>query len=455
MMYPRLFLAKNLLRDDGVIFVHIDDNEVYNLRLIMNEIFGEENFIAEFVWEKRKNRENRKIVSSRHEYILAYAREFTADTIFNLPMTQDALNRYKNPDNDPRGPWKSDPATAQAGHGTKSQFYLLIAPDGKKHSLQSGRCWLYTEDVMKTAIEDNRIWFGIDGNGVPRIKTFLNEKERSLTPESIFFANHVSTNEEAKNALKRLFDGVAIFETPKPVGLVKELIKISTKDGIIFDFFTGSATTAQAVMELNKEDGGNRKFILVQLPEPCDENSEAYKAGYKTIAEIGKERIRRVIRKIEQQQAEEAKKKAGQLDFGDAEEIPPLDLGFKSFRLAPSNFKIWRSDDINEENLEEQLEMFTNPVREGSLEENMLYELMLKAGYQPTDKVQKIGNFYSICNNELIIALESMDEKTAEEILALHPLKVITLDILFKDNDQLKTNTVLQMKDAGVKFKTI
>ena len=455
MMYPRLFLAKNLLRDDGVIFVHIDDNEVYNLRLIMNEIFGEENFIAEFVWEKRKNRENRKIVSSRHEYILAYAREFTADTIFNLPMTQDALNRYKNPDNDPRGPWKSDPATAQAGHGTKSQFYLLIAPDGKKHSLQSGRCWLYTEDVMKTAIEDNRIWFGIDGNGVPRIKTFLNEKERSLTPESIFFANHVSTNEEAKNALKRLFDGVAIFETPKPVGLVKELIKISTKDGIIFDFFTGSATTAQAVMELNKEDGGNRKFILVQLPEPCDENSEAYKAGYKTIAEIGKERIRRVIRKIEQQQAEEAKKKAGQLDFGDAEEIPPLDLGFKSFRLAPSNFKIWRSDDINEENLEEQLEMFTNPVREGSLEENMLYELMLKAGYQPTDKVQKIGNFYSICNNELIIALESMDEKTAEEILALHPLKVITLDILFKDNDQLKTNTVLQMRDEGVKLKTI
>ncbi len=187
MMYPRLKLARNLLKDDGVIFISIDDNEVHNLRKICDEIFGEDNFIASFIWEKRTNRENRKMVSQRHDYILCYAKNLVSELVIlkQLPMNEKALANYSNPDNDHRGLWKSDPATAQAGHGTKSQFYTLVAPNGKQHHLPSGRCWLYTEDVFKQEIADGKIWFGKNGNGVPRIKTYLESKERGLTIESI------------------------------------------------------------------------------------------------------------------------------------------------------------------------------------------------------------------------------------------------------------------------------
>jgi adenine-specific DNA-methyltransferase len=457
MMYPRLFLARNLLREDGVIFVHIDDNEVHNLRMIMNEIFGEENFVASFIWEKRTNRENRKVVSVRHDYILCYSK-LKLDSgrpISQTPMTEKALSNYKNPDNDPRGLWKSDPATAQAGHGTESQFYELIAPNGKTHQLESGRCWLYTKSVMEEAIKDNRIWFGKDGNGVPRVKTYLDAKERGLTPETVLFAKDVGTTESAKNYIKELFHGIAVFETPKSVGLINSLLQMGAADGIILDFFAGSGSTAQAVLELNKNDGGNRKFILVQLPELCDQTSEANKAGFMTIAEISKERIRRVIKKMEAEQVEEEKKKLEQINFGDSDVSMALDQGFKSFKLTNSNFKIWRGTEINEENLVQQLDAFTNPVREGSEKDNMLYELMLKAGYLLTDKVEKIENFYNIKNGELLIAIENISHATVDKMIASKPQKIITLDILFKDNDQLKTNTVLQMKDAGIDFKTI
>jgi adenine-specific DNA-methyltransferase len=196
MMYPRLYLARNLLRDDGVIFISIDDNEAANLKLLCDEAFGSENFVANFIWEKRTNRENRKAVSSRHDYVLAYAKKLLdpKKIIRQVPMSEKALANYKNPDKDPRGLWKSDPATAQAGHGTKSQFYVLKAPNGKEHHLESGRCWLYTKEVMDEEIKEGKIWFGKDGNGVPRVKTYLEAKERGLTPETIIFASDVATN---------------------------------------------------------------------------------------------------------------------------------------------------------------------------------------------------------------------------------------------------------------------
>src|ERR1035437_381545 len=501
MMYPRLFLSKNLLRDDGIIFVHIDDNEVHNLRLIMNEIFGEENFVSCFIWEKRTNRENRKMVSSRHDYILCYLKDSTnKGGILNpLPMTEQALARYKNPDNDPRGKWKSDPATAQAGHGTKSQFYILEAPNGKKHHLQSGRCWLYTQTVMDEAIKDNRIWFGIEGNVVPRIKTFLDSKERGLTPESILFAEDASTNEEAKNYLKELFDGDAVFETPKPVELIEILLKLGTKEeGIVLDFFAGSSATAEAVLRNNN---GN-KFIMVQMSEPCSEDSIAFKLGYKSIADISKERIRRVIQKFERDiiEKEEENKKSGELlseyrvelekqtknhpelnfeNVNVSKEVKRLldniksiekkiekndeiinritstDRGFKSFKLCSSNFKIWRSNEITEENLDTQLDAFTNPVKEGSEKGNMLYELILKAGFLLTDNIETKEKYYSVKGGELIIALDEIDQKLIDHLILCKPRKVITLDKLFTGNDQLKTNTVLQMADAEIDFKTI
>ena len=227
MMYPRLKLARNLLTPDGIIFISIDDNEMHNLRKLCEEIFGAENFVSNFIWEKRTNRENRKTVSYRHDNILCYRREFKVEkALYQLPMNEKALANYKNFDDDFRGPWKSDPATAQSGHGTNSQFYTLTAPNGKKHELQSGRCWLYTETVMEEAIDDNRIWFGKDGNGVPRVKTYLNAKDRGLTPESIVFARDGGTNESAKNNLKKLFGDKAVFETPKPVNLLKVLTQI-------------------------------------------------------------------------------------------------------------------------------------------------------------------------------------------------------------------------------------
>ncbi|MFO0508363.1 MAG: site-specific DNA-methyltransferase, partial [bacterium] len=360
MIYPRLKLARNLLREDGIIFLSIDDIELQNLRKLCDEIFGDTNFVANFIWEKRTNRENRKTVSYRHDNILCYRKASRFEKPLNqLPMNEKALANYKNPDKDIRGPWKSDPATAQAGHGTKSQFYTLVAPNGTKHELNSGRCWLYTEEVMNEAIRDNRIWFGLKGNGVPRIKTYLHSKERGLTPETIIFSKHAGTNESAKNELKDLFDGVAVFETPKPVNLIKFLLQISTENDIVLDFFSGSSVAAHAVLELNAEDGGNRTFIQVQLPEITANDSEAYQTGYKNICEIGKERIRRAGKAILKNQmsllsakkAELEKLTKGQLPMEGDEKIETikseienlqltidnLDTGFRVYRLADSN----------------------------------------------------------------------------------------------------------------------
>lgn len=458
MMMPRLYLAKSLLREDGVIFISIDDNEVHNLRLLMNEIFGEENFVAQFIWEKRVNRENRNEISVRHDYVVCYSKHTESDVrrIMQTPMNEKALSNYANPDNDPRGLWKSDPAHAQAGHGTKSQFYTLIAPNGKRHELPSGRCWLYTKDVMDAAIKDNRIWFGKDGNGVPRIKTYLTSKERGLTLESILFAKDASTNEKAKNDLKELFDGIAVFETPKPVELISILAQVALKEGIVLDFFAGSSATAHALMQLNKEDGGNRKFICVQLPEPCDPQSEAYKAGYSTIADISKERIRRAGAKLRVEIESEQAQKATELSFDNTDETAMPDFGFKVFRLADSNFKQWRDFRGSEQQQWQQQSIdFINPVAENSTIDNMVYELLLKNGKSLNSTIEHSDNIYNINSGELVLLLESVDQETIDHVLTLHPQKVIALDNLFSSNDQLKTNTSLQLRDACIEFKTI
>lgn len=458
MMMPRLYLAKSLLREDGIIFISIDDNEVHNLRLLMNEIFGEENFVAQFIWEKRVNRENRNEVSVRHDYVVCYSKYTESDVkrIMQTPMNEKALSNYSNPDNDPRGLWKSDPAHAQAGHGTKSQFYTLIAPNGKRHELPSGRCWLYTKDVMDAAIKDNRIWFGKDGNGVPRIKTFLTSKERGLTLETILFAKDASTNEKAKNDLKELFDGIAVFETPKPVELISLLAQVALKDGLVLDFFAGSSATAHAVMQLNKEDGGNRRFICVQMAEPCDPKSEAYKVGYSTIADISKERIRRAGAKLRAEIEFERAQKAAELSFDNTEDSTMPDFGFKVFRLADSNFKQWRDFRGSEQQQWQQQSIdFINPVAENATIDNMMYELLLKNGKSLNSAIEHSDNIYNIDSGELVLLLESADQETIDHVLTLHPQKVIALDNLFSGNDQLKTNTALQLRDAGIEFKTI
>jgi|SRR5690554_2263326 adenine-specific DNA-methyltransferase len=500
MMYPRLFLAKNLLREDGVIFVHIDDNEVHNLRMIMNEIFGEENFIECINWNKRVPK-NDKGIGSIHEYILVFVKDSSLKHEFlmgkegieeieellsklkkkktPIPEAENEVRKlynkkgydrgitlYNSLDSDYRLWGKINMSWPNAN--TFGPRYEVKHPKTGKAVKIPDRGWRWKEESFNEAakivegkyqsiveLHDGsfvcgRIWFDKDENTQPSSINYLDELDKLL------LRSIISLKSDGGIEVEKLFEGKSYFSYPKPTSLTKLLLNsIETKqDDIILDFFAGSGTTAHAVLELNKEDGGTRKFILVQLPEPCDENSEAYKAGYKTIADISRERIRRVIKKIEAEQAEERKKKSEQFDFGDKEE-KNFELGFKSFKLSPSNFKIWRGSEINEENLVQQLDAFTNPVREGSEKDNMLYELMLKAGYLLTDKVEKIENLYSIKNGELLIAIESINQATVDKMITLRPKKVISLDILFKDNDQLKTNTVLQMKDAGIDFKTI
>lgn len=426
MMYSRLIVARSLLTEDGVIFISIDDHEQKNIRNICDEIFGESNFVSNFIWEKRLNRENRKEVSSRHDYILCYIKQKSEQqrSLLLLPMNEKALSNYGNPDNDPRGLWKSDPAHAQAGHGTKAQFYTLTAPNGKKHDLPSGRCWLYTEPVMNEAIKENRIWFGKDGNGVPRIKTYLNAKERGLTPESLLFAKDVSTNEIAKNELKRLFDGIAVFETPKPVELLKYFAIIASKSGdIILDFFSGSSATAHAVMQLNAEDCGNRKYIMVQLPEETPEDSEARKAGYDTIPEIAKERIRRAGKKIKEESPLTTQK---------------LDTGFRVFRLADSNFEEVKKAPAEYD--QSQLDLFLNNVKSDRTDLDLLFGAMLSWGVQlslPMTSEEVDGKMiYSVNDGDLVACFaDDITENIVKAMADKQPLRVLFRDSCFARDD--------------------
>ena len=428
MMMPRLYLAKSLLREDGVIFISIDDNEVHNLRLLMNEIFGEENFVAQFIWEKRITRENRKAISNRCEYVLCYTKS-SEGRIGLLPMNEEAKGRYKNPDNDPRGLWTSVPAIAQAGHGTKKQFYTLVTPAGKELLPPSGSCWRYTLVKMQEAINDKRIWFGSDGNGVPRIKKFLHEGKQGLTPETLLTADSVGTNDSAKRELVNLFDGIAVFETPKPITLVAHLINICNVDDgdIVLDFFAGSAPTAHAVMFLNK-DGKNRKYICVQMDELCEESSEAYRAGYKTIAEISKERIRRAGAKIRKGIEIEQTKQKGQLSFGEDQTVVMPDLGFKVFKLSDSNFKQWRDiQGSNKEEWQQQILNFLDPITENATIDNMVYELLLKSGKDLNSVIEHKKGYYTINGKDLILMLESATQEVIDSILVEHPNKVKTI----------------------------
>ncbi|MBU2575383.1 MAG: site-specific DNA-methyltransferase [Elusimicrobia bacterium] len=454
MMYPRLFLSRNLLKDDGVIFVSIDDNEVHNLRLLMNEIFGEENFIASAVWQKRTSPDARLAISSGHEYILIYAKNINLieESVNPLPLTPEQKAAYKNPDNDPRGPWVSTDFTAQIGHATPQQFYIIKAPSGKEYTPPQGTCWKNIESVYLRKLAEGRFWFGKDGSAFPRRKTYLSETE-GRTVWTWWSNKEVGHTQEASKELKDLFDLGNMFDNPKPVRLIDRILQLATiKDSVILDFFSGSATTAAAVLKLNELDGGTRRFICVQLSEKTAEDSEAYKAGYKTIPEISKERIRRVIKGIK----EDAKNNSNLFEKGKSD----LDSGVKVFKLKNSNFKIWRGDVVDTaEDLEMQMDLLKDPVKPEAQEQNLLWELLLKSGYDLNAQIaeQKAGKcrFYSVAGGELAVILGKADEKCLQEIVRLKPRKVICLDNIFQANDQLKTNTTLQMKDARIEFRTI
>lgn len=399
-MMPRLQLARDLLSKDGVIFISIDDNEQAYLKQLCDNIYGEDNFVAQFIWEKRKTRENRSNISVRHDYILCYVAnmDFIEDAFGLEQMNDEAKSRYKNPDNDPKGPWTSVPAIAQAGHGTKNQFYSFVAPNGKTYYPPSGSCWRLTINKMQEAIANNKIWFGSDGLGVPRIKKYLSEGKQGLTPETFISSEKGGTNDSAKREIVELFDGKAVFETPKPVALVKHLISMSSDDVVVLDFFSGSATTAHAVLQKNSEDEGSRKFILVQLPEHISEDKEAYKAGYRTIDEIGMERIKRAAKKIH----EENPLFAG-------------DLGFKHYTLeeVPQN----TLDKL--ETFDPNVLLTTDDTLNLFGRETVLTTWLMQDGYGLNAKTQnvRLANYHAtLCGNHLYM---TDSEFTEDDMVAL------------------------------------
>jgi len=375
MMYPRLFLAKNLLKQDGVIFISIDDNEVHNLRLMMNEVFGEENFVESFVWRRRKTQANlSKYTAPVHDYIICYGKDKNFTIINRVPYSKEFIKKtFNNSDNDPKGLYQTGPLARPANSNNRE--YELEMPNGRKITTK----WSCSQETFNKYVKENRLVIPRDGEGMPRIKIYLEELP-GMIPNS--WLDNISSNDEASKEIEKLFGSNAFFSFPKPSELIKYLsILSSNKNNIILDFFSGSGTTAHAVMALNAEDGGDRKCISVQLPELCDEKSEAFKAGYKTIADIAKERIRRAGKKIQKEINAEKKKKKEQLDFEPKKEETKVDLGFKVLKLADSNFKQWRQIKGNDAKaLEEQMKLFVDPVSEKATTENMLYELLLKSG---------------------------------------------------------------------------
>lgn len=439
MIYPRLKIAKDLLADDGVVFISIDDSEQGNLKKICDDIFGECNFVNTVIWEKRYSPQNAvQWFSENHDFILVYAKNKMIWHPQLLERTDEMNARYTNRDNDPRGPWKAVDSTAQGGHGTKSQFYVLKAPNGKEHHLTSGRCWLYTEKVMAEMIADNRIWFGENGNNVPAIKRFLTEVKQGVACQTIWKYEDVGHSQDGKKELKALFPETVPFDTPKPTKLLERMLKITSEpDFICLDFFSGSATTAHAVMKLNAEDGGHRKFIMVQLPEKTDEKSEAYKAGYKNICEIGKERIRRAGKQI-------LSAGGGQLSFSETQpdQSAPIDIGFRCLRLDSSNMEnVYYTP---EETRQQDLFSLVDNVKPDRTPEDLLFQVMLDLGVllsSPIEVKEIAGKkVFNVANGFLLACFDhDVTEETVKAIAQMKPYYAVFRDSSMA-NDSVATN---------------
>lgn len=452
MMLPRLRLAHNLLKDDGVIFISIDDHEVHNLRKLCNEIFGEENFVAQFVWQKNFAPKNdNKYISTSQEYILHYAKSKELYKRKLLPREEKHNLGYNNPDNDPRGLWTSGSMLATTF--SQNGVFEIKSPTGKVSVPPTGRCWRYSKETIRKLIEENRVWFGSDGNNVPRVKRFLSDMPSGIVPQSLLKYEEVGSGQTGTSDFRKCFDNVQMFDFPKPINLIKRFVHIATaNDDIILDFFSGSATTAHAVMELNKEDGGNRKFIMVQLPEVCDEKSEAFKAGYKNICEIGKERIRRAGKKLLEE--------SNQMSLEQHEN--KLDIGFKVLKLDSSNFATWDpvfdQDDIEE--LTRRLNSVTGEAKADRTNLDIIFEVMLKLGIELTEKITKMDfdgkTAYSIGEDNLLIICLDNDISTeiVEKMSDLAPAYIV-----FSENSLTSltamSNAKLLLRDKKIDMKFV
>lgn len=480
MIYSRLLLSRSLLTDDGVIFISIDDNEVHNLRKICDEVFGASNFVAQMVWERAFAPKNdAKYVSNSHDYVLMYARQIDNFKIGRLPRTAEANARYSNPDNDPRGVWQSDNLSVKTY--TPENDYVITTPSGRRVEPPAGRCWRLSSKAFEERLRQNRIWFGSDGNGVPRIKRFLSElRFEGMVPTSILFHKEVGHSQSATQALNKLMEG-GYFDGPKPLGLLRRLLTMANldPDSIVLDFFSGSGTTAHAVMQLNAEDGGHRKFICVQLAEDTPEDSEARKAGYKTIPDIAKERIRRAavaIRNDLESEKIRAQAKFAKVAMGEDVDKDPelwdnlyddvernqaqerlnsidkrkesLDTGFRVFRLDSSNFI-----DVKRTPAElgqGELDLMLDNVKTDRSGLDLLYGAMLSWGLSlslPQEVTVVDGcEIYNVDEGELVACFAKAIPTTVIEAIAdMQPKRVLLRDSSFA-SDKEKINTFELLK---------
>ena len=380
MFYSRLKVARNLLSDDGAILITLDDHEYANAKKVCDEVFGEYNFVATIIWENFYGRSNAAAISPSHNYIMLYSKAGDDwKNIRNL-LERDAksLSNYKNPDNDPKGPWRLGPIFA-SGERHEGLMYTITTPTGLKVSPPKGSHWRMLEADFWKRVEEGSIVFGVNGDAAPATKLYLSEVQQGVVPRSIWLHDEVGHTQEGKREVMALFPDFSAFDTPKPTRLIKQITTICTKkDDIIMDFFAGSSSTADAVIQLNSEDGGSRKFILVQIPEKTDEASEAYKAGFTNICEIGKERIRRAGKKILEGKANN---NAGAGLFADQEDSPKIDVGFRVLKLDTSNMnEVYYTPEEFDVN-----SLFNENIKSDRTEEDLLFQVMLDLGVECKD----------------------------------------------------------------------
>ncbi len=498
MMYPRLKLARDLLSDDGVIFISIDDNEVENLKKVCDEIFGASNFVANIIWQKKTSSDARMDISAAHDYILCFTKNRNLEKyLFNyLPYDEERLSNYTNPDNDPRGDWASVDITGQTGRAPKSQFYEIITPSGMKYFPPEGRCWAMAQNTFEQLYKDNRLWFGSEGKNRPRLKKFLSESE-GQRPWTWWDNKFASYNQASNKELMKLFDGKLVFDNPKPTKLLKRMISLTTKANekdIILDFFSGSCSTADAVMQLNQEENGNRRFICIQLPQDLKEtgndfkaNNVALSAGFKNICEIGKERIRRAGQQILKQVQNDKEKshtdsslltqtlfsneEEKSLDFsnpcdniggvagvspaeGVAENaqavgargrLPPsdnykLDIGFRVLKCDTSNMEdVYYTPDHFDKN-----DLFKSNIKSDRTPEDLLFQVMLDLGIMLSSKIhakQIDGKTVYYVEGKYLVACfdEDVTEETITKIAKEKPYYFVMKDSSMA-NDSVATN---------------
>ena len=453
MMYMRLKLAKDLLSDDGVIFISIDDNELDNLIRICKDVFGEQNYEACVAWRRRTNQPNdkSKMIAKVSENIVVFAKNSVIlsekKAFHGVPLSEDRKNEYKNPDNDPRGPWSTNPWKAAVGRG--GTRYSITTPTGKTYT----ETWYGNEKTFSQLNDEGRVYWTDNGNGYPRIKIYLCDAERDGQAAINFFTHErFGSNQEGSSELEKLFDRKGLFDNPKPTRLLKSLALLATSnDSIILDFFSGSATTAHAVMQLNAEDGGNRKFIMVQLPEETDAKSEAYKAGYKNICEIGKERIRRAGRKILTELASGCGRVDGTgygmgidnvKEYEKATGEKVLDIGFRVLKLDSSNMK-----DVYYSPADYEISMFDNladNIKDDRTPEDLLFQVMLDLGVLLSSKIEESTiagkKVFNVADGFLMACFdENVSDETITAVAKQQPYYFVMRDSSLA-NDSTATN---------------